>query len=104
VNDNRGRAAPAGNAGLAWWAGGAAVYLFTLATWVPWNRGYLGEQLDRSWQMVLKWAFLQRQDFGLTLAFTYGPWGFTITGYDREPSVCRLRSGRSWRRVLPPGW
>lgn len=71
---------------LTWCAGIAMVYLLTLATWIPWNGDYVHTSLTRSWQMVLKWAFIHRLDFGHKLAFTYGPWGFAITGYD--PQTC----------------
>jgi len=79
-----GKNMPVGSSRLAWGTAIAIIYLLTLATWVPWLRGYLPDQLDRSWQIVLKWAFLRHRDFGHKLVFTYGPWGFAITGYDPQ--------------------
>ena len=32
--------------------------------------------------MALKWAHVHHIDFGTGFVFTYGPWGYTLEGYD----------------------
>jgi hypothetical protein len=59
-----------------------AAFLFTLSGWVPWRVEYPPGDLDPSWILALKWAHLHSIDFGTSFAFTYGPWGFALEGYD----------------------
>lgn len=86
-----GEKTPVKQAQPASWAAIAIIYLFTFATWMPWHaNGYVATRLTNSWQMVLRWAFIHQWDVGHKLAFTYGPWGFAITGYDRQTFVAQL--------------
>lgn len=61
--------------------------MFVLAwlLFVPWADFFPIYELDRSWYMVLPWAWKSGADFGRDFIFTYGPWAFLFQGY--EPST-----------------
>jgi dolichol-phosphate mannosyltransferase len=61
-----------------------AGFVLALSVFVPWSGAYPGGDLDMSWSMVLHWAHIHHAQFGKDVAFTFGPLGFVLQGYNPQ--------------------
>lgn len=59
----------------------AAIFVYALSLFIPWELRPSANILDASWLATLHWAHLHHADFGHDIVFTYGPWGFTVQGF-----------------------
>ncbi|MEO8033552.1 MAG: hypothetical protein ABI837_03920 [Acidobacteriota bacterium] len=55
--------------------------LYAVLALVPWQPSGFLDDPDLSWQEMLHEAFRRGLHFGQDIVFTFGPWGFTYTGY-----------------------
>jgi hypothetical protein len=75
-----------------WLAGLAALFLFHLCVFIPFTAQISPpgvDELDASWQEVMRWAHAQHIDFATRLVFTHGPLGYLsqFEGRDNFPQI-----------------